>query len=77
MTEAGDDGTGSDQTNTFALSRAWFIIGHKFDDVSEKVKKAFLEWVDEDKYNKDEREETTERYKKDNKAIFVTDPGKG
>jgi hypothetical protein len=39
------------------------LLNDKFDDVSEDVKKAFLEWVEEDKYSKETREEITERCK--------------
>jgi hypothetical protein len=44
------------------------LLNDKFDDVSDKDKKAFLEWVDEDKYSKDQRKEVTERYKQSNAA---------
>jgi len=44
------------------------LLNDKFDDVSEDVKKAFLEWVDEDKYSKDHREEIIQRCKNNNEA---------
>ena len=44
------------------------LLNDKFGDVSEEVKKAFLEWVAEEKYSKDERKEVTERYKNNNEA---------
>ncbi|MEK0326361.1 MAG: hypothetical protein QQN63_11725, partial [Nitrosopumilus sp.] len=33
------------------------LLNDRFDDVSEEAKKAFLEWIEEDKYSKERREE--------------------
>jgi hypothetical protein len=44
------------------------LLNDKFDDVSEDAKKAFLEWVDEDKYSQDKREEIIQRCKNNNEA---------
>jgi hypothetical protein len=44
------------------------LLNDKFEDVSDEVKKAFLEWVNEDKYSEDHRREIIERCKKNNEA---------
>jgi len=44
------------------------LLNDKFDDASDKDKKAFLEWVKEDKYSEDQRKEVAERYKRNNEA---------
>ncbi len=42
------------------------LLNDKFEDVSDEAKKAFLKWVDEDKYSKEMREEITGRCKNNN-----------
>jgi hypothetical protein len=43
------------------------LLNGKFEDVTEGVKRAFLEWVEEDKYGKEMREETQELAKENDK----------
>jgi len=56
----------------FEYNLCWYehrrLMNDKFDDVSDEAKKAFLEWVDEDKYSEEQRKDFTERYKNDNEA---------
>jgi hypothetical protein len=73
-------GTEKERINKFVGNKKYFkeynpcwyehrrLLNGKLDDVSEDVKKAFLEWVDEDKYSKDYREEIIQRYKNNNEA---------
>lgn len=44
-----------------------WLFNDKFDDIEEDIKKAFLEWVDEDKYGKEKREEITKWTKENDK----------
>ena len=73
-------GTEKDRINKFVGNSEYFkdykpcwnehrrLLNDKFDDVSEEVIKAFLGWVDEDKYSEDKRKEFAERYKNNNEA---------
>ncbi len=71
----------TDRINKFVGNKEYFkeynpywnehrrLLNDKFDDVSDEAKRAFLEWINEDKYNEEYRKDVVERVKVDNGVV--------